>query len=101
MRLNGLRAFRYVYEEGSISAAAKRQNLSQPAVSRLLSSLEEEIDIQLFYRNGRRLSPTPEGTRFYDQTNRAPGVDRRPAAHRPKPFERAATCACGFWPCAG
>lgn len=70
MRLNGLRAFRYVYELGSISAAAERQNLSQPAVSRLLSGLEERLDMPLFFRRGRRLVPTPEGERFYAQTHR-------------------------------
>lgn len=70
MRLNGLRAFRYIYESGSISAASERLNLSQPAVSRLLSSLEELIEIKLFFRRGRRLTPTPEGDKFYAQTHR-------------------------------
>lgn len=70
MRLSGLQAFRYIYESGSTSAAAKRQNLSQPAVSRLLASLEESIELKLFFRNGRRLVPTPEGDKFYAQTHR-------------------------------
>lgn len=70
MRLNGLRTFRNVYELGSISAAAKRQNLSQPAVSRMLSSLEQSIEMKLFIRNGPRLLPTLEGEEFYAQTHR-------------------------------
>lgn len=70
MRLNSLRAFRYVFEFGSISAAAAQQNLSQPAVSRLLSSLEKRLDMPLFFRRGRYLVPTPEGEQFYAQTHR-------------------------------
>lgn len=70
VRLNGLRAFRFVYETGSVSEAAKRQNLSHSAVSRLLSSLEQQLEMKMFSRHGRRLTPTPEGTEFYAQTHR-------------------------------
>lgn len=68
MRLTGLRAFRYVMEAGTIAAAASKLNLSQPAVSRLISGLEQELAMPLFLRKGRRLEPTAEGVRFFEET---------------------------------
>ncbi|MDB5562821.1 MAG: LysR family transcriptional regulator [Hyphomicrobiales bacterium] len=68
MRFSSLRAFRYVMESGTIAAAATRLNLSQPAVSRLISGLEDELSVQFFVRQGRRLSPTLEGLRFFEET---------------------------------
>jgi DNA-binding transcriptional LysR family regulator len=65
VRIRSLRAFRNVIEKGSVSAAARHLNLSQPAVSRILSSLEEELGFSLFERKGRRLIATADGYKFY------------------------------------
>ena len=68
MRFNSLKAFRFVMERGTIAAAAERLNLSQPAVSRLISGLEAEVGISLFLRKGRRLIPNQEGLRLFEET---------------------------------
>jgi DNA-binding transcriptional LysR family regulator len=54
-----LRHFLAVLDLGSLSAAAEAVHLSQPALSRSLRALEDELRIPLFDRIGRRLRPTP------------------------------------------
>ncbi len=44
----------------NISKAAKHLYTSQPGVSRQLRLLEEELDIQIFVRNGKQLVETTE-----------------------------------------
>jgi DNA-binding transcriptional LysR family regulator len=46
---------------GSISKAAKRIGLSQPAVSQQISSLEDEMAVTLFVRRGSSIHLTPDG----------------------------------------
>lgn len=48
-----------IYKEGSITRAASRLNLTQPAVSHALARLREVYDDQLFVRSGNRMVPTP------------------------------------------
>lgn len=50
-----------VVETGSFSRAADKVHLTQPALSRSLQSLEEEIGVPLVERNGRRKTLTPVG----------------------------------------
>jgi DNA-binding transcriptional LysR family regulator len=59
--LNALRAFRAIAEHGSFSAAADLLHLSQPAVSRRISQLEEGLGTRLFDRVGRRVLLTEAG----------------------------------------
>lgn len=54
----GLEAFQAVMRLGSVSSAAKSLSISQPAVSRSLQMLEQEIDVVLFTRAGNRIIPT-------------------------------------------
>lgn len=49
-------------EEGNISRASDRLNVSQPAVSRQIKDLEEELGVQLFVREPIGLSLTEAGT---------------------------------------
>ena len=58
MELGHLRYFVMAAEEGNISRASERLNVSQPAVSRQIKDLEEELGVQLFTRepNGMRLT---------------------------------------------
>lgn len=67
MNIKALKAFRLIVVNGSLAAAASSLHLSQPAVSRLISILEHETKLQLFYRTRRRLTLTPEGEAFYRQ----------------------------------
>lgn len=55
---------------GSLVSAASVMNLSQPATSRLISTLEDELKLKLFKREKRRLVLTPEGKEFYRETEK-------------------------------
>ncbi|WP_117236280.1 LysR family transcriptional regulator [Vibrio maerlii] len=56
--LNLLVALKVLIEEGSVSQAAVRLNLSQSATSRVLGRLRDLLDDPLFTRQGQRLIPT-------------------------------------------
>ncbi|MBO0424326.1 LysR family transcriptional regulator, partial [Enterococcus plantarum] len=61
-----LKTFRAVYETKNFSKAAERLFISQPAVSNQIKQLEEELDIQLFDRNGRQeISTTKQADILY------------------------------------
>jgi len=66
-RLDCLRAFIRVMESGSFSTAAREMGLGQPAISKRISLLERDFEAQLFLRTTRKLTPTPEANRVYDQ----------------------------------
>jgi DNA-binding transcriptional LysR family regulator len=57
--LNQLRTFLMVYQQTSISNAAKQLNLTQPAVSKQLQQLEARMNRQLFVRVARGVEATP------------------------------------------
>lgn len=59
--LRRLRAFIVVCDEGTITAAAVALRIAQPALSRQIQSLERELGVRLFTRNGPRLHLTPAG----------------------------------------
>ncbi len=56
-----LRIFHAVAEAGSFTHAGETLNLSQSAVSRQISTLEESIGVTLFHRHARGLILTEEG----------------------------------------
>ncbi len=79
MNLKALRAFGIIVTQGSLAAAAKHLNLSQPSVSRLISQLEEDLNLTLFYRTKRSLTLTREGEAFYEGTKHiVVGIDEIP-----------------------
>ena len=59
--LRQLRAFAAVHDTGSVSAAARKVSLTQPALSRRISELESALGVRLFDRAGGRLRLTSEG----------------------------------------
>src|ERR1044071_4988549 len=61
MDLRRLRTFVTVAEQGSVSKAALRLHLSQPALSRQIGDLQQELGIRLFDRVGRHLVVTSQG----------------------------------------
>jgi len=64
--LRQLRAYHAVMMCGSVSAAADRLNLTQPAISKQLSALEHALGIRLFQRrSGSAMTPTREGLEFF------------------------------------
>ncbi|MGM1048708.1 LysR family transcriptional regulator [Paenibacillus uliginis] len=60
-----LDVFAIVVEQSSINKASKLLNLSQPALSRKISKLEDELGVQLFNRRGKRLELTSIGQLAY------------------------------------
>ncbi|MDC0322818.1 LysR family transcriptional regulator, partial [Verrucomicrobiales bacterium] len=61
MELRHLRYFVMAAEEANMSRAAARLNVSQPAVSRQIKDLEEELGLPLFVREPNGLSLTEGG----------------------------------------
>jgi DNA-binding transcriptional LysR family regulator len=61
MDLRHLRTFVTVAEQGTVSKAAVRLGIAQPALSRQIKDLEDELRIRLFDRIRRRLVLTDEG----------------------------------------
>lgn len=56
-----MRAFVAVVEEGSLSAAARRLHLSQPALSQTMTGLERELGVQLLSRGSTGVQATEAG----------------------------------------
>lgn len=61
MELDKLRVFHAVAEAGSFTRAGEALNLSQSAVSRQVSALEESLQVPLFHRHARGLMLTEQG----------------------------------------
>ncbi|AGH95118.1 hypothetical protein A11Q_902 [Pseudobdellovibrio exovorus JSS] len=83
MDYNRVALFISVVEAGSLSEAARRLNVAKSNLSRSLSSLEQELGIQLIYRNTRNFRPTEAGLNFYNQC-RGPFFDIKMAAESMK-----------------
>ncbi|TDT99114.1 DNA-binding transcriptional LysR family regulator [Azorhizobium sp. AG788] len=71
MGLQHIEAFRAVIQTGSMTEAARRMHTSQPQISRLVAQLEQIAQFALFDRSGSRVFPTAEGTRFFQEVEKA------------------------------
>src|SRR5512145_700006 len=60
-----LRIFHAVAEAGSFTHAGEMLNLSQSAVSRQISALEDSLNVPLFHRHARGLILTEQGELLY------------------------------------
>lgn len=67
MELYQLVSFLAVAEEGNMTRASSRLNLSQPAVSAQIKALEEECGFNLFTRSQKGVALTPEGVRLKEK----------------------------------
>jgi DNA-binding transcriptional LysR family regulator len=63
---NQARAFLFTALEGSLSAAARRLNQTQPTLSRQVVALEKQLGVTLFERVGKRLVLTETGADLLD-----------------------------------
>jgi len=71
MRLRHIEVFNAVMLTGSVSAAARLINVTQPAVSRILAHAELQLGFPLFHRlKGRLLVPTTEAQTLYPHIER-------------------------------
>lgn len=61
---NRTRAFLIVAEEGSLSAAARSLNMSQPTLGRQIAALEQELNVTLFEQVGKRQVLTLSGQKL-------------------------------------
>ena len=64
-----LRVFHAAAKAGSFTHAADALNLSQSAISRQVSALEEEVGVPLFLRHARGLKLTEQGDMLYNTAN--------------------------------
>ena len=65
MDFKQLEYFKAIVEEGTISAAARRLHMSQPPLSYQMKMLEEELQVQLFFRGTKRITLTEAGKVLY------------------------------------
>lgn len=65
-----IEAFKAIMDAGSVTGAAQRLNLSQPAVSKLLASFESVVGMRLFSRHKKRLTPGAEAHALLREINR-------------------------------
>jgi DNA-binding transcriptional LysR family regulator len=63
---DNIATFVEVIRRNSLAAAARHLEVPKSTVSRRLGRLEEQLGTKLVHRDARRITPTPEGTRFYD-----------------------------------
>jgi DNA-binding transcriptional LysR family regulator len=70
-RLAAMEAFVLVVDTGSFSAAARRLNVGQPAVSKLIAQLEERLGVKLLARTTRGLTATEAGLNYYERARRS------------------------------
>lgn len=74
---NRLHNFAVVVEQMSLNRASRLLNLSQPALSRHIRGLEEELGAALFNRIGKRLELTPMGQLLYDYSQEERRLERQ------------------------
>src|SRR4051794_12402519 len=70
MKLDNVGTFVAIADAGSVSAAARRTDLSKSVVSERLAELERSLGAQLVQRTSRKLSLTGEGAAFLVRARR-------------------------------
>ena len=70
MDIASLHAFVTIADNGSFSSAAERLHLTQPAVSKRVATLEEELNVRLFDRLGRTVRLTEAGVLLLPRARR-------------------------------
>lgn len=77
MEIRQLEAFAAVMSTGSVTAAARLLERSQPAVTRLVHELEAQTGYPLFTRHGPRVTPTQEGFLLHEEVEHLLGSWRQ------------------------
>ena len=72
--IKDMRAFFAIVEEGNISHAAQRLGIAQPALSRQMKHLEENMGVKLFERGSRRIRLTEAGQLLYGRVESILGM---------------------------
>jgi DNA-binding transcriptional LysR family regulator len=102
MEIRQLEAFAAVYSAGSVTAAGRALDRSQPMVSRQIQDLEQELGFTLFTRTRPQVTLTEQGRQFYDEVrNVLAGLQQLGARSREifrgqsRPLRIAATASLG------
>ena len=95
MDFDRLRAFVWTIEEGGISAAARRLNRTQPAVTRMLQTLEDQIGAQLIDRKARPMRATTAGLKVLEHARTILNAAGRLTDGRVHPAAAAQTLRLG------
>lgn len=105
MELSDLRIFLAVADEGGFTAAANKVNCVQPNVTGRIKKLEEDLGVQLFYRQSRGVALTPHGRQFYAYAERITrlSLEARRSLQTERPMGPLSigvtqTVACGYLP---
>jgi len=69
-KFDAMQMFVRVIEKGSFSAVAKERGIGQPAVSKQISGLEDELGTELIHRTSRSIALTEAGREFYESSLR-------------------------------
>ena len=77
MNLKQLPYFIAIAETGSLSAAARKSGISQPAISDYLYGLEQELGTPLFERRRRRMLPTEAGRIYLEMARQVLAMQTR------------------------
>ena len=64
-----------IVEEGSLTAAARKLRIAQPALSNQIKALEAEYGARLFHRGARRLELTDAGQILYQRAKRMLAIE--------------------------
>ena len=100
MELRHLRYFAAVAAHGSFSRAANQLHLTQPALSRQVKSLEDEIGVALIVRGQNTISLTSAGEDFYEEAGYSSPGGRRDSKNQDTPTGGEAThWVCSFPHC--
>lgn len=70
LNLYQLQSFVTVISEGSMTAAADKLFLTQPAISQQIRNLEEDLGVELLVRGVRQIKPTLQGEVLFDYSKR-------------------------------
>jgi len=99
MDLKQLRALLAIVETGSVTKAADVLHIAQPAISRQVKLLEEELGVGLFDRERHGMVLTPAGRKLVERARRAlKELDKAKEEISPKSTEVAGSVVVGFLP---
>ena len=104
MDLSDLRIFTAVVREGGVTRAAEKLNRVQSNVTTRIRQLEEDLDVALFIREGKRLHLAPAGQALLGYADRLLALADEAARRRYTIQNRVACFAWARWkapqPCA-
>lgn len=70
LRIRHIEGFRAVMQAGTATGAASLLNVTQPAISQLMTDMEAVVGFPLFDRRGGRLAPTAHAEQLFDEVER-------------------------------